>query len=466
MAVQQITIDRLLAALFFLAVIAAGATVGFESDSWWQLRAGQLTWQSGFVWTTDPLSWTAAGAPWPNHEWLSQVLFYLAYLAAGPGGVVALVTVASLATWLAVAALCGGPEPLRVFGLALGVIASAIFWSLRPHVFSLLGLATLLLLLRARRRWPIPALFLLWANLHGGVAYGGAVLVLAAGISVWYQRSSWLTWLLLVAASALATLGTPLGIGLWLYDLSRFTQGQTPNLREWMPPALDWPLSYPFFLLTALWLGLIGVSWRRIWRRLAAPEGTWTLTLLLVGALFLLIGFGAIRNTIFFALVAPPLIVDLARPLLPVRPVRSPDRRRGLAHCCLIVLAAAAAAYGVSTIWRSEPRRLQPLAPDAITAVRACPGPLYNTYVLGGSILWFIPERPVFVDSREDPYQPTLMPEIVAAELSGDYQALFTRFQPTCAIAERRERMAAALAADPAWAQTYADQQVVVFARR
>ena len=36
--------------------------------------------------------------------------------------------------------------------------------------------------------------------------------------------------------------------------------------------------------------------------------------------------------------------------------------------------------------------------------MRACDGPLYNHYDEGGYLIWFAPEKPVFVDNREDPF--------------------------------------------------------------
>ncbi len=465
-ALQWLTLDHLLMALFFLCVTATGTTIGFESDSWWHLRSGELIWQSGFVWTTDPLSWTVPGAYWPNHEWLSQILFYGSYRAAGLSGAVALMTVVVLATWVAEAALCGGPEHLRMPAMALGVMAFAVFWSLRPHMFTLLGVPVLLLLLRARRMQPvIPALFLLWANLHGGVVLGGVILVVGAVAAIWYDRSSWRAWLLIVALSALATLCTPLGLGLWIYDISRFIDPQPPYLREWMPPSIMWPLSYPFFLLAALWVGLIAAKWHHLRQRLTTPEGVWPLTLIIVGGLFLLIGFKAIRNTSLFALVALPLIVDLAQVIMPAVPERATSLRRALVHWCGLSLTLALAVGGVVAFWRNDPAHLRPLDPKAIAAVRACPGPLYNTYVLGGPILWFIPERAVFIDSREDPYRPMML-DVVNAETSGDYHAIFTRFNPSCAIVGRRVPLATTLAAAPDWALTYDGDQVLVFAHK
>src|SRR5689334_20972013 len=115
------TFDRFVYALFLLIVFAASATTEFQSDTWWTLRAGQLTWRSGFVWTTDPLSSTAAGAYWPNHEWLSQVLFYVVYQVSGPGGLVLLCALVTTLTWIGLYQLCEGDARQRSLFLLLAV---------------------------------------------------------------------------------------------------------------------------------------------------------------------------------------------------------------------------------------------------------------------------------------------------------------------------------------------------------
>ena len=77
------TFDRLLTTLLFLAIALAAFLMPAQGDTWWQLRAGQEMWRTRDVLLRDTFSHTVNGAPWPNHEWLSQVLFYGAYEAGG-----------------------------------------------------------------------------------------------------------------------------------------------------------------------------------------------------------------------------------------------------------------------------------------------------------------------------------------------------------------------------------------------
>ena len=54
-----------------------------QHDTWWLLRAGHDMWAAGHVLLTDTFSHTVYGAAWPNHEWLSELLFYGVYALGG-----------------------------------------------------------------------------------------------------------------------------------------------------------------------------------------------------------------------------------------------------------------------------------------------------------------------------------------------------------------------------------------------
>ena len=63
--------------------------------------------------------------------------------------------------------------------------------------------------------------------------------------------------------------------------------------------------------------------------------------------------------------------------------------------------AGSAYASGMDSLnWR-------PINERALAAARACDGPLYNHYDDGGTLIWFLPEKPVFIDGRQDPYRST-----------------------------------------------------------
>ena len=51
-----------------------------QNDTFWHLRAGFEAWHGGMPLYRDTFSHTAFGQYWPNHEWLTQAVFYAAYV--------------------------------------------------------------------------------------------------------------------------------------------------------------------------------------------------------------------------------------------------------------------------------------------------------------------------------------------------------------------------------------------------
>src|SRR5262245_58073716 len=73
---------------FLGAAIAISVTRG-DPDLWGHVRFGQDLLRSWTLSSTDPYSFTT-DRPWVNHEWLSEVIFALAYGVTGPIGLIAL----------------------------------------------------------------------------------------------------------------------------------------------------------------------------------------------------------------------------------------------------------------------------------------------------------------------------------------------------------------------------------------
>src|SRR6188768_1762224 len=118
--------------LLFVTFALRAAMMPAQNDTFWHLRAGQDIWRTGQVPRVDHYSHTFAGAPWPDHEWLTQALMYLAYRAGGmPGlelGAAALVLAAAALTWR----LMVGPLAPRALLMTIGLVLSSSVWVLRP----------------------------------------------------------------------------------------------------------------------------------------------------------------------------------------------------------------------------------------------------------------------------------------------------------------------------------------------
>src|ERR1035438_8310735 len=77
--------------MFLLVLLIFGFSVGriAEPDIWWHLHNAAYLFQHHSFPSVDTYSFTAAGSPWINFEWLSEVPFFLAFKASGLRGVLA-----------------------------------------------------------------------------------------------------------------------------------------------------------------------------------------------------------------------------------------------------------------------------------------------------------------------------------------------------------------------------------------
>ena len=181
------TLGALATTLFFLTIVLAAALSPMASDTWWQLRAGADMWASGRVLLTDTYSHTAAGAFWPNHEWLSQVIFYGVYRLGGLALLSLFAAALIVTAWIITWNLAGGPVLRRLAILLPALVPASEHWAPRPHAFSLLFLPLAVwLILRRRYFWLIP-LFFVWANCHGGVLLGLVVSAAALAAALFHE---------------------------------------------------------------------------------------------------------------------------------------------------------------------------------------------------------------------------------------------------------------------------------------
>jgi hypothetical protein len=449
---QAWNFDLLLVWLGFGLIFILAACMNVSSDTWWLLRSGQETVASGRVVTSDSFSWTIRGAYWPNHEWLTQVLFYGLYALGGEALLIGFCAVLVTLTWFGVYRLCEGPPRLRIPVILLGVVSNASGWSVRPQILTMaLFVAVLLLLPHARWHWLYIPLFLCWVNLHAGFATGGALLAIAVAVTLVRDRRVGLRLLAIAIISALVTLINPHGIDIWRFTLNSLDRSTYQYIDEWRPHSLADPASYPFF-------GLIAIFGWSIWRTIRQPRTVQQWVLVIAAGAFMVIGLRSMRQSVFFDLLAVPAITQAFRLRSPLAAVSRFQGALNLAILGIVLLGGAAL---VNQVWS---QRKPVLSPEIIAAVRGCDGPLFNTYDIGGELIWFVPEKPVFIDNRFDPYPIELFIAAALAEESGDYQALFTRYGVRCALVPVGQRIYPALLGD-GWSEIVRTETLAVLRR-
>ena len=460
--IERFTFDRLGTTLLFVAIAAVACMMPAQNDTWWLLRAGQDIWAAHRVLLTDTYSHTAFGAAWPNHEWLSEVLFYAIYKV---GGLPLLtLTCASVVTcaWAIVWRETRGPAKFKVLLTAFVLATAATTWSLRAQVLSLLMVVATMALLRRRRYLWLPLLFWVWANLHGAVLLGVLLLTVALVAALLEDISSIPR---LAAASVLclvATAMTPLGWQFWLDMPRSLGRIRQLGIDEWAPPSPTALVELPFWVSTAALIALAALRGRALLAdRAARRDGH--ITMCACALAFVPLALTAVRNVPPFLMLAVPAIAAL---MPGISAATSISRERPRLNAAIAGAAAAAAAAAVWSAYESRPARFNwsPLPVASVSALDRCQGNVYNRYDEGGYLIWFAPGRKVFLDGRQDPYPPSLIKEQLQVEASGDFERLFARYDVRCAFLPAASPVSASLAR-AGWTTLFRDSLWTVFGK-
>lgn len=257
-----------------------------HTDLWGHLDFGRWIVEQGALPSADPFRSSAPPERFLNIPWLSQVLGYAWYEAVGLEGLVLahglLVTLSAAGLMLAVRSRGVSAGWCAAAAAAAFVLALPVVGTIRPQLFGAAAFPFVLwgITRLASRRDPLvwlPAVFALWANLHGSFIVGLAALGCYFLGTTWDARAAagnlrdaWSdarlrrAWLAL-ALSALATCLNPLGIKL-LTAVAGFGGTSTlEGISEWRPMTLDSLSGALFFgslLVTAV---LLRWSPRRVW---------------------------------------------------------------------------------------------------------------------------------------------------------------------------------------------------------
>jgi hypothetical protein len=455
--IDRLTFERFAAVLFFIVIGTIACLMPAQNDTWWQLKAGEDIVAMRAVPLRDAFSFTQEGQYWPNHEWLAQVVLYGLYRAGGLPAVTLGAAAAVTAAWLIIWQLTPGTAWRRLWLSAAVSPVFVIQWSLRPQVFTLLFLAITLWLLLKEHEWWLPPLFVIWANMHGGVVLGIALLGGVTAARLLHARQLRIRPLAIAAACLMATTVTPLGVTLWTEVPASLARLRAYQVIEWQSPRLTQLGLAPYWLALVALPALIGIV--RPWRS-STPL---PLTMSFAALALLPVSLSAVRNAAPFVLLALPAMGALLLERFPPRPARV-RRQRPLAHAIALSAAALAAVVNVASAWSAPADRLQwrPMSPGAIAAVAECPGQLYNGYNEGGYVIWFVPGRKVFLDSRQDPFPPALVMEHIRVERSGDFDETFKRHSIDCAFVPANSRVAESLT-KANWRRTYTDASWAIF---
>jgi hypothetical protein len=240
-------------AIIILAGIWGASRVASSGDLWIALGCGRYILSHG-VTRTDPFSFNSPPGTWVNQNWLSHVLFTLIERASGLSGLGLWKFIVAIAIGWLTASTARALGASRAVAAACAIAMAAMgrpFYDIRPNLHTVLLSAVTIRWLAGTgprtpmRYWPIPLVFVLWANLHGGFLFGIVALFAAAGTFTFlrlFRRGEAVGWpavLLLPFLGLAATIVSPYGITNLTHPYA-ITMGPDAahwrQVKEWMPP--------------------------------------------------------------------------------------------------------------------------------------------------------------------------------------------------------------------------------------
>jgi hypothetical protein len=460
----------LVAAAIYLLLMMLGSRLLGDPDTYLHIAVGRLILDHHALPASDPFSTTRSGAPWVVYEWLSQILYTLAYQFGG---------------WIAAAALTAGAAALafgqlsryllkhwRPVPTTIAVLAALVLTAphlvARPHVLALpLLVIWVAELIRAvdhgqTPSWRLLPIMTLWANLHGSFLFGLAMTGLIAAEAIWrapaaerpHAAKSWVVFGALAVAAACIN---PYGPEIVLANIHTLSLGQALSvINEWRPQDFSHLDSYGMIVLAALGFALLYGVRLPLFR-----------VVMLLGILHL--SLSQSRHADLLGMLAPLLI---ARPLAEQFGALAADAssaaRLGSSKFLLAAGTLVVAVIGgaIGALGHVAPAAdITPAA--AVSALtKEDHGPIFNSYEFGGYLDFA--GIPAFIDGRTELYGEEfvlryyrgVMLEDVPGflKLLDDYRIETTLLVPATPAVALLDRL-------PEWHRVYADPVAVIYTR-
>lgn len=450
-----------------------GASIA-DPDIWWHLKNAQILIEQHHWIRYDTYSFTVTGTPWVNSEWLSEVIYFIAWKIAGVRGIFLLYVLTTQLLMLGVLWLsyqASGSIKAAFLATALAVSLAVVNFGPRTILFGWSCLVVLLMLLwQLLRRgnaplWAIPIIFAFWINLHGSWLIGLVIYAIVFGCGLvegTFGRVVATRW---TPAQARALLFTSLAIlpalllnpygyksVIYPFDMAYRQKLNIANVEEWA--SIDFHLPRGKLVLVLLVsLFVLALIRRRSWK---LPE-----IAMVIFALY------ASLTYVRFLFMAGILIAPvLARQLDFVPPYKKEVDRSWL-NAGIVAALCAFMLYRVPSSFKLTEDVNKKFPAGAVHFLQTHPGRrTVNHYMYGGYMVWSSPEIPTFIDSRTDifEYRGILQDYLDLIQLKRSIEVL-DKYNAHFVLFPKADPLSYLLRHDPSWKVAYEDDGADIFER-
>ena len=422
-AADEMTVTRRIWCPFHVTIAATIALFTFffcgqsiaDPDIWWHLKDAQILVQQHHWIRFDQFSYTVAGTPWVNSEWLSELVFYGVWCIGGVKslffGYVVLVELLMVGI---LTLAYRASESIKAAGLAGGIAVLLAVVNFGPRTI-LFGWACLLAMMFVLWKlmnkgsaplWTVPLIFLLWVNLHGSWLIGLIIYGIVVGsgfVSGKWGKVVAEPWtavqkrkVLITSAAILPMLFiNPYGYKevFYPFDLAYRQKLNVEHVVEWASVNFHEPRGKIVFGVLLLLL-LLALAGKREWK--LAEVG--------------MVAFGLYMSLTYVRFLFPAAI--LIAPILARHMHFMPAYKREVDRSWLNALFAAVLfavivhRYPTMTVVNDDLEKKMPIG--GVAFLEAHLGPrdrVFNHYMYGGWMIWSNPSVPTFIDSRTDIFE-------------------------------------------------------------
>jgi hypothetical protein len=410
-----------------------------------------------------------------NHEWLSEIPFFLAWKAAGLMGIymtfLSLLVLILLGVFYYASKQCGNMKSAFIVS-CFSVFLAVVSFGPRTILFGYIFLVILLLLLARYRTtgqaplWVLPPLFCLWINTHGSWLLGlimFGIYVVSGLVEGSWGRIDAVRWtpqqlrrlLTIAGASVAALFVNPFTYRLVFYPFNLAFQ-QKLNIAyvdEWASVNFhDARGKVVFILLAGVFLGAILGRYR------------WKLEELLLAGFALYAGLKHIRFLFLAAILLAPLLSKMLDMIPPYR--KEIDKPALNAAVMAVLLAIAIYRFPSQEDLAGAVAKRYPTQAIAFIQKNGLNGNFFNRYMWGGYMIFFCRDVKTFIDGRTDIFEYTgvLKDYLDAEQLHGSLEVL-DKYKIRYVLLSPDFPLAYLLKHNVGWNPIYTDEVAVIFER-